>query len=167
MNCMLFIKRINNKVKNIVNIMIWKMCYGRKLVLHKPVFFRKAMTINIAQEGRIEIGKNTFFNNYCSLNSHGSIDIGNDCLFGENVKVYDHNHIFNTYKKIQEEKYKVGNIVIGNNCWIGSNVLILKNAKIGDNCTIAAGCVINEEIPSNSIVKLNHSNQIIEQIKRN
>ena len=55
MNCMLFIKRINNKVKNIVNIMIWKMCYGRKLVLHKPVFFRKAMTINISQEGRIKI----------------------------------------------------------------------------------------------------------------
>ena len=41
---------------------------------------------------------------------------------------------------------------IGNRCWIGSNAVILKGAKIGDNCVIGAGCIVDTEIPPYSIV---------------
>ena len=39
-------------------------------------------------------------------------------------------------------------------CGIGRNVTILKGATIGDNCVIGAGCVIAENIPSNTVVRL-------------
>ena len=75
---------------------------------------------------------------------------------GENVKVYDHNHRFNIENTlISEQGFSVGEVSIGENCWIGSNVIILKDAKIGNNCVIAAGSVINDVIPDNSIVRNN------------
>mgnify|MGYP003303025663 CR=1 FL=1 len=104
------------------------------------------------------IGDNCFFNNDCSLNAHKSIEIGTDCLFGENVKIYDHNHIFkDTRMRIAKQGYKVDNVVIGSNCWICSNVVILKGVKIGDNCIIGAGCIIKKDVPEGTIVK-NESN---------
>ncbi len=160
------IKRIRYKINGCFKKNIWKIEYGHRLKIGSKVSLRSSVMINIQKEGSIQIGDNTFFNNYCSLNSHGLIKIGNDCLFGENVKVYDHNHIFNTEKKVNEEKFNVGKVIIGNNCWIGSNVTITKGTIIGDNCTIAAGCVLNESIPDNSIVKREKSFQKIENIVR-
>ena len=100
------------------------------------------------------MGSHIFFNNYCSLNALNEIEIGNDCIFGENVKIYDHNHKFNNDKLFRESGYSIGKVKIGNNCWIGSNVTILKNSEIGDNCVIAAGSIINEKIESNTLVSM-------------
>ena len=160
------IKKIKYKTNNYLKKIIWKLEYGNRLKIESKVSFRIGMIINIKKEGYIEIGKNTFFNNYCSLNSHGLIKIGKDCLFGESVRIYDHNHIFNTKKRINEEPFNVGKVIIGDNCWIGSNVTILKGAVIGNNCTISAGSVIANNVPENSIVKRNESFQIVENIIR-
>ena len=87
----------------------------------------------------------------------GSITIGKNTLFGEGVKLYDHNHKyhFNELKelKISRDEYKIGDITIGANCWIGSNVTILNNVEIGDNVIIGANNLIYKSIPSNTIVK--------------
>lgn len=160
------IKKIKYKINNCFKKIIWLLEYGNRLKMKSKVSFRLGMIVNIEKNGYIEIGENTFFNNYCSLNSHGIIKIGKDCLFGEGVKIYDHNHIFNTQKKINEEQFNVGKVIIGNNCWIGSNVTIIKGAIIGDNCTISAGSVISGIIPENSIVKRNKESQIVENIIR-
>lgn len=34
------------------------------------------------------------------------------------------------------------------NVWIGANVVVLKGVKIGDGAVIAAGAVVNHDIPS-------------------
>lgn len=158
------IRRINYKIIILLKKMWWNLEYGEKLDLKKQVSYRKGMIINISNNGIVKIGKNTFFNNYCSINAHGKIVIGSDCLFGESVKIYDHNHIFNTEIKTNEQSYRVGEVVVGNNCWIGSNVIILKGANIGDNCTISAGCIIKNKVPNNSLVRIDEKKQIIETI---
>lgn len=83
-------------------------------------------------------------------------------MFGENVKLYDHNHRF-TDKQInfKDQGFKVGSIKIGDNCWIGSNVTILCNVSIGDNVVIGANCLIYKSIPSNTVVK-NKNDLLIE-----
>ena len=95
-----------------------------------------------------------FFNNDCSLNANNSIEIGEGTLYGENVKIYDHNHRFNQQKEIKQQGYSNGRVVIGQRCWIGSNVIILKGTEIGNNCVIGAGCVISGKISDNSVVRL-------------
>ena len=86
-------------------------------------------------------------------------------MFGENVKIYDHNHRFNILNKtVKEQGYTKDSISIGNNCWIGSNVVILKGTKIGNNCVIGAGITLSGNIPDGTIVKQNY-NYVIEPIK--
>lgn len=43
-------------------------------------------------------------------------------------------------------------VVIGNDCWIGANAIILPGVKIGDCVMVAAGSVVNKDIPSNVLV---------------
>lgn len=79
--------------------------------------------------------------------------IGNGCIFGENVRIYDHNHKFSdTQKSIKEQGYTVKPVLIGDHCWIGSNVTILQGVQIGNNCVIGANCLIYKDIESNTVV---------------
>ena len=127
--------------------------------------FRKYCAIRIRNNGFLKIGNGVFFNSFCSINCLDNIIIGNNCVFGENVKIYDHNHKFSSgLILIREQGYSTSPITVGNNCWIGSNVTILKGAKIGDNVVIGAGSTISEKIPSNSVVK-NSSDLMIEKLK--
>jgi acetyltransferase-like isoleucine patch superfamily enzyme len=131
------------------------------LSLQNNITFKDYGVILIGHSGKITIGENCFFNNRCSINCLGSIEIGNDNQFGENVLFYDHNHQHgNVTQLISQQGYSIGKIVIGNNCWIGSNVIILKDVSIGDNTVIGAGCIIHKSIPANSIV-MNQQNLII------
>ena len=41
--------------------------------------------------------------------------------------------------------------VIGNNCFIGSNTMFVAPAEVGDNATTAAGSVITQKVPENSL----------------
>lgn len=136
--------------------------YKGNLIIPTSVTFRTGFAIYISNNGKIQIGENVFFNNYCSLTAMSTIKIGDNCIFGEGVKIYDHNHVF---KKIPElistQGFKVGEVIIGNNCWIGSNTVLLKGTVIGDNSVISAGCVIDSSIPSNSIVKRDGTIELI------
>lgn len=163
MNMISFIYKIFRKIKNFIFINTNKILHKNLKIGHN-LNFRKNLIINCTKSAKILIGDNVFFNNYCSLNSHHLISIGNDCIFGENVKIYDHNHVF--YKKnikIAKQGFSDGKIEIGENCWFGSNVVILPNTKIGDNVVVGAGVVLNGNIPSNCIVKLG-KNYYIEKI---
>lgn len=115
-------------------------------------------------EGRLIIGNNVRFNNYCSINCMERIEIGDNTWFGEGVKIYDHNHKYSDKEKpFVMQGMKTGPIHIGENCWIGSNTVILQNVKIGDNCVIGANNLIYKSVPDNTIIKAQSTN-LIEKI---
>lgn len=43
-------------------------------------------------------------------------------------------------------------IIVGDNCYISAGVTILGPVRIGKNVTIAAGAVVNKDVPDNAIV---------------
>lgn len=87
---------------------------------------------------------------------------GGGTIFGESVKIYDHNHRFHEDKPIKEQGYSNGEVHIGGHCWIGSGVIILKGADISDNCVIGAGCVVDGCVPKGSVVTADRSSRITE-----
>ena len=97
--------------------------------------------------GRVRIGGGAFFNAGCSLNAMEEISIGENTLFGEGVKVYDHNHCVQSNGEVSHNEFATAPISIGRNCWIGSNVVILKGVNICDGVTVGAGAVISRSIP--------------------
>ena len=109
--------------------------------------------IRCESDGVIVIGDHVFFNNNCSINCMKGITIGDNNQFGENVRIYDHNHQYKDASVlISGQGYNKEEISIGNNCWISSNVIILKGVSIGDNVVIGAGCIIHRSVPSHSLV---------------
>ncbi len=116
--------------------------------------FRNYIHILVGKKARLDIGDDFFMNNFCSINCLESISIGNHTLFGENVKLYDHNHAYETTPefRISYSDFSTAPIRIGNNCWLGSNVTVLKGVTIGDNCIIGAGCTVYRDIPANTTV---------------
>lgn len=126
--------------------------------IDEKITIKDNFKIYIGHNGKLTIGKSNFFNNGCSINCLGNIEIGNNNQFGEYVLFYDHNHRYSDKSKsISEQGYKIGHIKIGNNCWFGSNVVILKDVEIGDNVVIGAGCVIHKSVKSDLVV-LNQQN---------
>lgn len=112
--------------------------------------------IGAVDGGKIYFGDNVFLNRNCIIVSKESIKIGDNCSFGPNVCIYDHDHTFGRAKQ-NGETFRCKPVSIGSGCWIGANVTILKGTQIGDNCVIGAGCVISGTIPANTLVKADRS----------
>jgi acetyltransferase-like isoleucine patch superfamily enzyme len=160
--------------KNKIYDFFWKIIYGNKYnvtrfnfgkhftlditaktfsLIIRNVSFRDFCAIRLRENGKMIIGKNVFFNSFCSLTCHKSIIIGDNTIFGENVKIYDHNHKYNINNVlIKDQGFSTAPITIGNNCWIGSNVTILKGVNIGDNSVIGCGLIVYKDVPMNSVL---------------
>lgn len=136
---------------------------SRKITIGKQVNFRNYIHIIVQNDAILEIGNHVFMNNFCSINCLEKISIGENTLFGENVKLYDHNHSYKRTEnnlQISHSEFTTAPISIGENCWLGSNVVVLKGVSIGDNCIIGAGVLLYKNVPDNSIVTFNQELQI-------
>jgi acetyltransferase-like isoleucine patch superfamily enzyme len=135
---------------------------SRNLQLGKSLDLRNYISIWVGKNAVLKIGNNVFINNYCSINCLKEIEIGENTLFGEGVKIYDHNHQYlyeNDQLTVSSKEFSLDAIKIGKNCWLGSNVVVLKGVTIGDNSIIGAGCVIHKDVPENSVI-VNQQNLI-------
>lgn len=127
--------------------------YRDRVVFNGIIKFRAGFKIVIDDNGKVIFGNRCFFNNYCSINCKSSIVIGDYCIFGENVKIYDHNHCYvDENIPIADQGFKAKPVHIGKNCWIGSNCVILPGVTIGNHSVIGAGCIIYKDIPEDSLV---------------
>ncbi|MEE1084340.1 MAG: DapH/DapD/GlmU-related protein [Paludibacteraceae bacterium] len=45
-----------------------------------------------------------------------------------------------------------GNIIIGDGTWIGARSTILSGVSVGKGCIIAAGSIVNKDVPDNTMV---------------
>lgn len=100
----------------------------------------------------IRIGDNVMINNNSFICSEGAgITIGNDCLIGHNVQIFDSDfHNLNPQLRRDGSPAKA-EVIIGHNVFIGANVIISKGVHIGDNCVIGTGAIVIRSIPSNTI----------------
>lgn len=138
--------------------------FGKSTIrLGHNIELARYVDVQVHGQGRLTIGDRVYMNSSCMISCHGIVSIGNGCMFGPGVKIFDNNHRFARCKGVSTD-LSVGSVNIGNNCWIASDAVLLKGADIGDNCVIGAGCVINSEIPANSIVR-NNQNISIEPLR--
>ena len=144
-----------------VKMHIYKLIFRSRVTFGKGCTFRSGFGILVNKNAKVIIGDGVFFNKRCSIVALERIEIGDDCIFGENVKLYDHNHCFSQKNTlIKKQGFKSCPISIGANCWIANDVIILKGVRIGENTVIGAGCIIKNDIPANSVVTNSSENVI-------
>lgn len=157
-----YILKIKNRLIGIIKYFFWKIFYGEGLKKGKNTFFYPGCHMMIEHNGKIQIGRNCFFNRGCSFTALDEIKIGNDCIFGEDIKIYDHNHNIELGNVLfRKQGYTSKKVEIGDNVWVGSNTLILSGVKIGNNVVIAAGSIVTKSINDNTIFIQKRKNDIL------
>ena len=108
------------------------------------VEIRENCILNVTAGGRIEIDDNVFMNDGCCINARDMVHIGADSMFGQGVKIYDHDHDYHSadIKKC----FKIGSVNIGKNTWICSDVIILRGCEIGEGSVVAAGTIVRKNV---------------------
>jgi len=126
---------------------------GSRIRFGRRVYVKRGANIEAFDGGEIIIGAHTFINRYCSIVSRSRIYIGGDCLIGDGVSIYDHNHkVTDAAVPYRRQGYVGRPVRIGNNVWIGAKVFIGAGVTIGDNVVIGAHTVVTKDVPSDCIV---------------
>lgn len=114
-----------------------------------PFFYSGYLHFEVREpEAVIRIGDGTFISNNSTLIAElPGIEIGQKCLIGPEVSIYDSDFHGLIERSSPERKA----VVIGDNVFIGARVTVLKGARIGSNSTIGAGAVVTGEIPPNAV----------------
>lgn len=97
----------------------------------------------------ITIGRNVFINSDCKFQDQGGIVIEEGALIGHGVVLATLNHEIDPEKR---QQIHPAPIHIGKRVWIGANSTITQGVTIGDNSIVAAGSVVNKDVPPNTIV---------------
>lgn len=97
----------------------------------------------------LHIGKQVFINACCCFQDQGGISIGDGALIGHRVVLATLNHGFPPDERAHIHPAP---ITIGKKVWIGSGAVILPGVTIGDNAIVAAGAVVNADVPPAVIV---------------
>src|SRR3989338_1806940 len=102
--------------------------------------------------GKIIIHRNVAVFEYCVIDAHRKIEIGENTLIAPFCCLTDYDHLVTAKDESPiVQGYKSAPISIGRNVWLGTKVIILKGGTIGDNTVIGAGSVVTRDIPSNSV----------------
>lgn len=122
------------------------------------VTINQANFITVKSNAKLIIGDETYITR-ATISCLGEIEIGKNCILGEGMKIFDHNHQYTKEPfAVSKTDFNIGKVKLGNNVWTGANVTILKDVTIGDNVILGAGCVIHKDVPANSVI-INKQNQ--------
>jgi acetyltransferase-like isoleucine patch superfamily enzyme len=101
----------------------------------------------------IEIGNNVGIAQNCFIQVRGKVTISDNVIFGPGVSIFSENHIFSDPDlPVNKQGEKRIGVTIEENVWIGSRAIILDGVRIGKNSIIAAGSVVNKDVPAYAIV---------------
>lgn len=132
-------------------------CQGSKIIIGRYCIFNSSSWFNyrglnhrcILQTGqptaKIIIGNHCGFSGN-SIVSDCSVTIGDHTILGANAQIGDRDGHSNIYASSPRP------IKIGSNVWIGMNATIMKGVTIGDYAIVAAGSIVNKDIPEKAIV---------------
>ena len=109
--------------------------------------------INVNHGAKLSLGSG-YMNHDCVIDCFDSISIGHNVVISERVVLRDSdNHTIKAIDAISsDESALTAPIVIGDHVWIGMNVMVLKGVTIGEGAVIAAGSVVNKDVPSHCLV---------------
>jgi len=118
---------------------------GSQLEINGTIDIKENVLIAARKNAVIIIGKDVFFNRNCSIVARGTIVIEDECMFGENVKIYDNDHLVKD-GKIFSNQYNIKQVHIKKGSWIANDVNILKGSVIPQQSVIAAMSLVNLEL---------------------
>jgi acetyltransferase-like isoleucine patch superfamily enzyme len=118
------------------------------------VWLESGVKLNIGFKGILRIGDFVYINSYTIIDCQNSITIGSRVQIGPHCYIGDFDH--GVHVNVQhpfDHRYPkdLAPVVIEDNVWLGAGSIVLKGVTIGKNSVIAAGSVVNRDIPPNCV----------------
>jgi acetyltransferase-like isoleucine patch superfamily enzyme len=89
----------------------------------------------------------------CFIQVRGKVTIGSHVMFGPNVSIFSENHGFTNLETPMISQPTIrGEVIIEDDVWLGTRSVILSGIRIGKGSIIAAGALVNRDVPPYSIV---------------
>lgn len=97
----------------------------------------------------LKLGKHIFINQNCQILDLGGVEIKDHVKIGPRVSILSETHPVDPATR----KTLIGKpVVIEENVWLGSGCTILPGVTVGVNSVVAAGAVVNKDVPANVVV---------------
>ncbi|MBW8785644.1 MAG: acyltransferase, partial [Novosphingobium sp.] len=106
-------------------------------------------------DSRIDIGRHTYIGRGCTLSACGSVRIGDEVTFGDNVYLSAGQHGFaEPGTRVLEQPMMAGQVAVGNGAWIGFGAFISSTARleIGAGAIVMANAVVTRSVPPLTMV---------------
>ena len=130
------VNAIGSRVRAMICKRLFRSC-GWGLNCRTRVFFGNGSNVSVGD--RSSIGK------YSRLYTEAFITIGDHTDVGPWVQIYTRDWRNPSDRDPQP-------VSIGNDVWVGARSIILKGVSIGNGCIIAAGAVVDFDVPDYAIV---------------
>lgn len=109
--------------------------------------------LSVPKGGTLMLGNDTLLSRGVLVSAHKRVEIGAATMLAENVVVHDNNHNFHDRSMpIQHQGMSAAEVIIGADCWLCANASILKGARLGHGCVVAAGAVVNKPFENWSVI---------------
>lgn len=83
----------------------------------------------------------------------GPVTIGNHVNLAQGITITALNHNFtDCHLRIDQQGVSTRPVTIGDDVWIGANAVVLPGVNIGSHCVVAAGAVVNKDVPNGHLV---------------
>ncbi len=137
-----------------------RLAAGAKMIVNGDFALYQGASIFVDKDATLIIGERSFLNTDSTLNCFQHIEIGDDCMISDHVRIADSN----SHTIVGGGRVKAP-IVIKNHVWICKNVIILKGVTIGEGAIVAAGAVVTKDVPPHTIVAGNPARVIRENVE--
>lgn len=110
---------------------------------------------------QMQVGDRFYANFNCVFLDASWITCGDNVMLGPGVHIYTVTHPLDVeQRRTGVEQAKP--VSIGNDVWIGGGSIILPGVEIGNGAVVAAGSIVNQNVPANTLVAGNPASMIRE-----
>ncbi len=100
---------------------------------------------------KLFIGRACMINEGCRFDTGSPITIGDRVYFGHDITVLTTTHDIGPHdQRCQGTRSEA--VSVGDGTWVGTRALILPGVHIGAGCVVAAGAVVTESVPDDTMV---------------
>jgi acetyltransferase-like isoleucine patch superfamily enzyme len=95
----------------------------------------------------VRIGRDTYLNRRVEVMCQDHVTIGEHCAIAWDVSIMDTN-----YHWLSDAPSGPRPVEIGDHVWVGARATILPGVTIGNGAVVAAGAVVNRDVPERTLV---------------
>lgn len=108
------------------------------------VYLSRGCLLQVNEGALLSVGSGVYLNENVRIIVQEKVIIGSETLFGPNVCVYDHDHVFDS-EGVHAE-LRSAPVSIGERCWIGANALVTRGSTLSDRVCVGGGAVVVQSL---------------------